>query len=125
MVIRYYRYSIPVYCLSNPLNLVQESDRDSPAEYSEPVPGSASSGPGSELVGEELKVKVRLSTTGEDIRLVLNTMETIGMAKKKLQDQEGIQDPSTQRWYYGGKLLGNNIYHNSDQRFSWCVQVTR
>merc|ERR1711971_698886 len=34
------RYSIPVYCLSNPLNLVQESDRDSPAEYSEPVPGS-------------------------------------------------------------------------------------
>ena len=57
--------------------------------------------------GEDVKVKVRLSTTGEDVRLVLNTMETIGMAKKKLQDQEGIQDPSTQRWYYGGKLLGN------------------
>ena len=75
--------------------------------------------------GEDIKVKVRLSTTGEDIRLVLNTMETIGMAKKKLQDQEGIQDPSTQRWYYGGKLLGNNIYHNSDQTVSWCVQVTR
>ena len=74
--------------------------------------------------GEDIKVKVRLSTTGEDIRLVLNTMETIGMAKKKLQDQEGIQDPSTQRWYYGGKLLGK-IYHNSEQTVSWCVQVTR
>ena len=51
-------------------------------------------------------MKVRLSTTGEDIRIVLNSMETIGMAKKKLQDQEGLQDPSTQRWYFGGKLLG-------------------
>ena len=102
-----------------------ESDRDSPAEFSEPVPpDSASTGSdqlsclivsdmrccsGQTLAqsqGEELKVKVRLSTTGEDIRLILNTLETIGMAKKKLQDQEGIQDPSTQRWYFGGKLLG-------------------
>ena len=104
------RYSIPVYCLSNPLNLVLESDRDSPAEFSEPVPSSASSGgqvQGNQ--GEELKVKVRLSTTGEDIRLVLNTMETIGMAKKKLQDQEGVQEPSRQRWYFGGKLLGTAL----------------
>lgn len=102
------RYSIPVYCLSNPLNLVMESDRDSPAEFSEPVPGSASSsGPAEQQEqGEELKVKVRLSTTGEDVRLVLNTVETIGMAKKKLQDQEGCQEPSRQRWYFGGKLLG-------------------
>ena len=105
-MIHYFRYSIPVYCLSNPLNLVaEESDRDSPAEFSEPVPGSASSGPASE-VGEELKVKVRLSTTGEDVRLVLNTAETIGMAKRKLQEQEGCQEPRWQRWYFGGKLLG-------------------
>ena len=79
------------------------------------MPGSASSGPASEVVGEELKVKVRLSTTGEDVRLVLNTMETVGMAKKKLQDQEGVQEPSTQRWYFGGKLLGiktSNLINN-------------
>lgn len=101
------RYSIPVYCLSNPLNLVLDSDRDSPAEFSEPVPGSASSG-GQVPAGEEIKVKLRLSTTGEDVRLVLNSMETIGMAKKKLQDQEaGAQEPSRQRWYFGGKLLGD------------------
>ena len=101
------RYSIPVYCLSNPLNLVLDSDRDSPAEFSEPVPGSASSG-GQVQAGEEIKVKLRLSTTGEDVRLVLNSMETIGMAKKKLQDQEaGAQEPSRQRWYFGGKLLGS------------------
>jgi len=103
------RYSIPVYCLSNPLNLVLESDRDSPAEFSEPVPpDSASTGQTlAQSQGEELKVKVRLSTTGEDIRLILNTLETIGMAKKKLQDQEGCEEPVRQRWYFGGKLLGD------------------
>ena len=52
-------------------------------------------------------MKVRLSTTGEDIRLILNTLETIGMAKKKLQDQEGCEEPARQRWYFGGKLLGD------------------
>merc|ERR1719454_1921126 len=33
------RYSIPVYCLSLPINLVVEGagDRDSPAKFSEPV----------------------------------------------------------------------------------------
>jgi len=96
------RYSIPVYCLSNPLNLLTDNDRDSPAEFSEPI-GSPGSG------GEELKVKVRISLTGEDARLVLNTRETIGMAKKKLQDQEGLAEPARQRWYYGGKLLGDKL----------------
>ena len=100
------RYTIPVYCLSNPLNLVTQADRDSPAEFSEPILTSASASVERLRTGEDVKVKVRLSPTGEDIRIVLNTMETIGMAKKKLQDQEGLQDPSTQRWYFGGKLLG-------------------
>lgn len=104
------RYSIPVYCLSNPLNLVLESDRDSPADFSEPVlaPDTASSGHTLSLSqGEEHKVKVRLSTTGEDVRLVLNTLETVGMAKRKLQEQEGCPEPARQRWYFGGKLLGD------------------
>jgi len=96
------RYSIPVYCLSSPLNLLTETDRDSPAEFSEPI-GSPSAS------GEELKVKVRISLTGEDVRLVLNTLETIGMAKKKLQDQEGTAEPARQRWYFGGKLLGDKL----------------
>jgi len=103
------RYTIPVYCLSNPLNLTTHTDRDSPAEFSEPILTSASASVERLRTGEDVKVKVRLSTTGEDIRIVLNSMETIGMAKKKLQDQEGLQDPSTQRWYFGGKLLGDRM----------------
>jgi len=94
------RYSIPVYCLSLPINLVLEGDRDSPAEFSEPIEGDTDQ-------GQELKVKVRVSLTGEDVRLVLNTRDTVGYSKKKLHEQEGVGDPSRQRWYFGGKVLGD------------------
>lgn len=99
------RYSIPVYCLSLPVNLLPQVDdrTDSPADFSEPLEG----GPDMSSGGQELKVKVRVSVTGEDVRLVVNTLETVGMAKRKLQEQEGVGEPATQRWYYGGKLLGD------------------
>lgn len=99
------RYSIPVYCLSLPVNLVsgdQASDRDSPAEFSEPI----DAGTGQDQ-GQELKVKVRVSSTGEDVRLVLTTRDTVALAKSKLHEQEGVGDPTRQRWYFGGKLLAD------------------
>lgn len=93
------RYSIPIYCLSLPVNLVTESDRDSPAEFSEPLDP-----------GHELKVRVRISLTGDDVKLVVNTSDTVQSAKRKLYEmEEGIQEPSRQRWYFGGKLLADKM----------------
>jgi len=100
------RYSIPVYCLSFPLNLLPQEDRtDSPADFSEPLQG----GTESPATGQDLKVKIRVSATGEDARLVVNTLETVGMAKRKLADQEGVGEPASQRWYFGGKMLGDKM----------------
>jgi len=96
------RYSIPVYCLSLPVNLLVAGGRDSPAEFSEPIEGSEGA-----AEGVELKVKVRVSLTGEDVRLVINSRDTVGHAKRKLHEQEGVGDPSRQRWYFGGKMLGD------------------
>ncbi|XP_023322699.1 ubiquitin domain-containing protein 1 [Eurytemora carolleeae] len=91
------RYSIPIYCLSWPANLISATDRDSPAEFSEPVI----------IDPVELKVKVRISLTGLDVKLNLNSTDTISAAKKKLAEQEELPNDSRQRWYYGGKLLGD------------------
>ena len=63
------RYAIPVYCLSFPINLVVESadgSHDSPAEYSEPV----------NVPGQDYKIRVRVSLTSKDVKLVVNTGET-------------------------------------------------
>ena len=66
---------------------------------------------------------MRVSLTGEDVRLVINSRETVAQvfsfinftawnnlyffqAKRKLHEQEGVGEPGTQRWYFGGKLLG-------------------
>ncbi len=95
------RYAIPVYCLSYPVNIVVESDgggSDSPAEYSEPVNGE---------VGTEYKIRLRVSLTSKDVKLVVNTAETVASAKRKLHEQEKMGEPAKQRWYYAGKLLGD------------------
>ncbi|KAK9509367.1 hypothetical protein O3M35_006700 [Rhynocoris fuscipes] len=107
------RYQVPVYCLSYPINIVKEdSGRDSPAETSEPVEG-----------GTEIMLKLRLSSTCQDIKLPIFTTDTIGMAKKKLQYQEGLE-PSKQRWFFGGKLLGDKL-HIEDAKIlpGYVVQV--
>ena len=54
------------------------------------------------------QVRVRVSLTGEDVRLVLSSRDPVGLAKRKLQEQEGVADPSRQRWYFGGKMLGKS-----------------
>lgn len=100
------RYSIPVYCLSWPINLINEADRDSPAEYSEPVISEP----------QELKVKIRLSMTDADtsmtagdVRITLSTADSVAAAKKKLSEQEILPKDCRQRWYYGGKQLGDRM----------------
>lgn len=90
-------YKVPVYCLSNPINMVKEDGRESPAEFSEPADG-----------GTEVVLKIRLSSNGEDVKLPVLSTDTIVTAKKKLQCQEGLE-PSRQRWFFGGKLLSDKL----------------
>lgn len=97
------RYTIPVYCLSFPINLVTEErgDRDSPAEFSEPVAPPVG--------GHEMKIRVRVSLTGDDVILIVNSNETVASAKRRLiaQDSRVASEPNRQRWFFGGKLLSD------------------
>jgi len=123
------RYTIPVYCLSYPINIVADSAGggsgsgrpDSPAEFSVPVNGE-------QVVGQEIKIRVRISLTEEEKRLVVNTGETVLSAKRRLyaagknKESDGgggdkgehhprrggaVPEPARQRWYFSGKLLGD------------------
>ena len=105
------RYAIPVYCLSYPINLISDNEvagDDSPAEYSEPVDGP--SGPTATSAGRDVKLKVRVSLTDLDVKLILKSSDTVAMAKRKLQETSAAVaevEPARQRWYFGGKLLGD------------------
>ncbi|CAG9766772.1 unnamed protein product [Ceutorhynchus assimilis] len=92
------RYQVPIYCLSYPLNIVKEDGRDSPAIESEPVEA-----------GTETVLKLRLSHNCSDVKLAVYSSDSISVCKKKLQSQEGIET-SRQRWFYGGKLLGDKLH---------------
>jgi len=91
------RYSIPVYCLSWPVNLITDTGRDSPADFSEPVISTP----------QDVRVKIRVSTTGEDVRLSLSTIETVASGKIKLSQNTKLPEQCRQRWFFGGKLLSN------------------
>ena len=82
--------------------------------------------------GTEVILKLRLSSTGGDVKLPVLSTDTIAMAKKKLQVSlgnalessplmvlslkehflfqmhEGLE-PSRQRWFFGGKLLADKF----------------
>lgn len=92
------RYQLPIYCLSPPINLIEDNDKaESPSPESEPLNG-----------GQELTIKLRLSSSGRDIKILVRTLETVLSAKRRLQTMEGIS-PSCQRWFFGGRLLGDKM----------------
>lgn len=136
------QYKVPIYCLSYPINIVKEDNgRDSPADYSEPVDG-----------GTEVTLKLRLSSSFSDTKLSVYSKDTIGQSKKKLQVYRSIDscklcwliyarhfttnafckysqaqenvDACCQRWFYGGKLLGDKILVEDAQiQPGYIVQV--
>uniref|UniRef100_A0A3Q3E7Z0 Ubiquitin domain containing 2 n=1 Tax=Labrus bergylta TaxID=56723 RepID=A0A3Q3E7Z0_9LABR len=83
------RYQLPVYCLSPPVNMIEE--------HSEEPDGS----------GGECQLRLRLST-GRDLRLAVRSSDTVGMMKRRLQSQEGVPSP-TQRWFFSGRPLTDRL----------------
>ncbi|XP_018012022.1 ubiquitin domain-containing protein 1 [Hyalella azteca] len=102
------RYQLPVYCLSLPVNVVAAWEKSA----------SLPSEQGGWVAGEEIVIKVRLSTTSKDIKLPVHSLDTIAECKQLLKEQEDLGEVR-QRWFYGGILLPDrfrinefNIPHN-------------
>uniref|UniRef100_A0A3P8TCJ5 Ubiquitin domain containing 2 n=1 Tax=Amphiprion percula TaxID=161767 RepID=A0A3P8TCJ5_AMPPE len=85
------RYQLPVYCLSPPVNMIEERSDDA-------------SDPGS---GGDCQLRLRLST-GRDLRLTVRSTDTVGMMKRRLQSQEGVP-ATTQRWFFSGRPLTDRL----------------
>uniref|UniRef100_A0A8C9X4T1 Ubiquitin domain containing 2 n=1 Tax=Sander lucioperca TaxID=283035 RepID=A0A8C9X4T1_SANLU len=83
------RYQLPVYCLSPPVNMIEER---------------SASDAGS---GGECQLRLRLST-GRDLRLAVRSTDTVGMMKRRLHSQEGVP-AATQRWFFSGRPLTDRL----------------
>ncbi|KAL5290102.1 UBTD2 family protein [Megaselia abdita] len=107
------QYKIPIYCLSYPINIVLEDfGRDSPAEYSEPING-----------GSEVTLKLRLSSSMEDVKIIVFSKDTVSNCKRKLQMLEKV-DYCCQRWFYAGKLLSDKmLIEEANIQNGYIIQV--
>ncbi|TKS82790.1 Ubiquitin domain-containing protein 2 [Collichthys lucidus] len=102
------RYQLPVYCLSPPVNMIEE--RSEELDGSDPDPGAADPSTGSAGdpgSGGECQLRLRLST-GRDIRLVVCSTDTVGVMKRRLQSHEGVP-AATQRWFFSGRPLTDRL----------------
>ncbi|TNN64284.1 Ubiquitin domain-containing protein 2 [Liparis tanakae] len=105
------RYQLPVYCLSPPVNMIEErsdeldgSDLDSGA--ADPSAGGGGLG-GDAGSGGERQLRLRLST-GRDLRLAVRSTDTVGVMKRRLHSQEGVA-AATQRWFFSGRPLTDRL----------------
>lgn len=101
------RYQLPVYCLSPPVNMIEE--RSEELDGSDPDSGAAdpSTCSGGDAAGRECQLRLRLST-GRDLRLAVRSTDTVGMMKRRLQSHEGVP-ASTQRWFFSGRPLTDRL----------------
>eukprot|EP00794_Sanderia_malayensis_P005431 gene5431-6110_t len=91
-------YVIPVYCVSLPLNLITNEEQSGVSSTSKESVADES------VLGEEFGIRCRLSTTCKDHKINVRGGELVGSVKKRLGKELAI-NPSTQRWFFSGKML--------------------
>ncbi|XP_002167583.2 ubiquitin domain-containing protein 1 [Hydra vulgaris] len=94
-------YTIPIYCISLPTNIINLDENSSTSGSSKEIITEQAS-------GEEIIIKIRLSTTNKDVKMSVRTGETIGAIKRRIHADFGVA-PSKQRCFYSGKLLYDKL----------------
>ncbi|KAK2826952.1 hypothetical protein Q7C36_017878 [Tachysurus vachellii] len=106
------RYQLPVYCLSPPVNMIEEKSDTETAEAPEAPPTE----------GHECQLRLRLST-GRDLRLAVRSGDSVLFMKRRLQAQEGLE-ASSQRWFFSGRPLSDRMkLHELNISKDYVVQV--
>ena len=100
------RYSIPVYCLNGPTTTPDINEKGHPhSQAPGPAPQGSPKHP-RDHEGTRAVVKVRLSTTGKDIRVALSSMDTVEDLKRLLEREHGL-DPQRTTMLYFGRVVRN------------------
>ena len=113
------RYIIPKYCISKPTNMAipgQHSDEEDnePDSSTQLLHGHSPTTstthrrkPHSQQQSKQ-NVKIRLSSTGKDVKVPLTGTERVRDLKRQLQSEHGV-DPKRVTMLYSGRVLGNNV----------------
>lgn len=119
------RYVIPKYCISKPTNIAlpgqHSDDEDNEPDSSTQLLGGSSSSttttttaykrkPHSQAQSKQstTNIKVRLSSTGKDVKIALTGTERVRDLKRRLETEHNI-DPKRVTMLYSGRVLGNNV----------------
>ena len=108
-------YKVPLYCINNPSNLINDDIRETTANDNDDEEKDAPT-------GEAYPVKFRLST-GKETKLQVYPSDTIYKLKKIINKREGVAI-ARQRWFYSGRLLTDKMtVQDADIKKSYVVQI--
>eukprot|EP00743_Colponemidia_sp_Colp-15_P001156 GILK01001269.1.p1 GENE.GILK01001269.1~~GILK01001269.1.p1 ORF type:complete len:230 (+),score=34.35 GILK01001269.1:138-827(+) len=109
------RYDIPVFCINEPTNLL--------TTRAQSVENTARTSSPAVVAPTPTKLRVRSCRTAKNVELELLMTDTIGMAKEKFAEAEGV--PATrQRFFYMGKeLLNDRSLYDCQIPEEYIVQV--
>ena len=100
------RYQLPVYVLSLPVNLVDESTCDTSGLPN--IDLTSLDSQSATKAGSDVSLKFRFSNTGKDVKLTCRSTDTVLKIKRQLHEMEGVE-PHDQRWCFGGRILSNKL----------------
>lgn len=96
------RYQLPLYVLSAPSNVIEDrSDNTTDG-------GDSANASPTLKHGTLIPLKFRLSDAAKDIKLTVSSTDTVLKVKRVIHEQEGV-DPQRQRWFFGGRLIGDKL----------------
>ncbi|MEQ2220181.1 Ubiquitin domain-containing protein 2 [Ilyodon furcidens] len=88
--------------------MIEERSDEPDGSDPDSMTADPSTGSGSDPIpGGECQLRLRLST-GRDLRLAVRSTDTVGMMKRRLQNQEGVPAAS-QRWFFSGRPLTDRL----------------
>lgn len=94
------KYEIPPYCLSEPSNLIDEVLQAGPLPAAN-VPQASGGG------DDQLRIKLRVSTTGEDVEWAGPPTATAADLKAFLQETKKVPAGRV-RFFFGGRMLNDS-----------------
>lgn len=86
------RYAIPLYCISRPLNMVNEDSVKTDVVQTNKV------------LGDPVTLKIRLTTSTKDIKVTVSSTDTVSRVKEVLEKEHNV-DGNKITMLFSGKIL--------------------
>lgn len=114
------RYQLPVYVLSMPTNLVDETSEGDTEQAPDDLSPIHSVALEEQEPGVELPIKFRLAPDNKDFKMTVQSNDLVLKVKRQLQEMAQVE-VGRQRWFFGGRLITDKMTMEASKITKGCL----